>query len=461
MAIRALLIANRGEIAVRIIRAAQELGICTIQVYSQADADSLAVKLADRAIEIGPAPAAKSYLNVEAILRAAAETGADAVHPGYGFLAENADFADAVEAAGLAFVGPRGAAIRLLGDKVAARGAATAAGVPTVPGSPGRIEDLETARSLVAEIGFPVMIKAAAGGGGRGIRVAAGPEEFERFLPQARAEAQAAFGDGGLYIEKLIERARHIEVQILGDGQRIVHCFERECSLQRRRQKIWEEAPAANLPEDVREALCESAVALAHHVGYRGAGTLEFLYDEASQGYYFIEMNTRIQVEHPVTEMITGIDLVREMISIAGGAPLSLHQRDIRISGHAIECRINAEDPANGFLPQPGLIDRLRVPSGPGVRFDTMIYPGYAVPPFYDSLLGKLIVWEETRARALVRLARALDELDIGGIKTTAPLHRALLRDEAVKAGDVHTKFLEPWLETRSGELVQQEEVVD
>jgi len=461
MAISALLIANRGEIAVRIIRAARELGIRTIQAHSQADADSLAVKMADRAVDIGPPQAAKSYLNIEAILRAAAETGADAVHPGYGFLAENADFADAVEAAGLAFVGPRGAAIRLLGDKVAARQAAVAAGVPTVPGSDDRVASFEAARSLMAEIGYPALIKAAAGGGGRGIRIVANQGEFERLLPQARAEAQAAFGDGGLYIEKLIEQARHVEVQVLGDGERVVHCFERECSLQRRRQKIWEEAPAANLPGDIRQALCESAVALARHVGYRGAGTLEFLYDESSRAYYFMEMNTRIQVEHPVTEMITGIDLVREMICIAGGAPLNLRQQDVRINGHAIECRINAEDPANNFLPQPGLIEALMVPGGPGVRFDAMIYPGYAVPPFYDSLLGKLIVWDETRAKALDRLARALGELEIGGIKTTAPLHQALLREAAVRSGAFHTKFLEPWLETRSSELVQQEEVVD
>ena len=447
MAIGSLLIANRGEIAVRIIRAARELGIRTVQAHSQADADSLAVRLADRAIEIGPPPAAKSYLNSEAILAAARDSGADAIHPGYGFLAENGDFADAVEAAGLTFVGPQGESIRLLGDKVAAREAAAAAGVPTVPGSNGRIEDVEAAGRLVEEIGFPVVIKAAAGGGGRGIRVARDRAEFDRLLPQASAEARSAFGDGGLYIEKLLERARHIEVQVLGDGERVVHCFERECSLQRRRQKVWEEAPAATLPDDIRQALCQAAVDLAQSVGYRSAGTVEFLYDEAARAFYFLEMNTRIQVEHPVTELVTGIDLLREMLRIAGGAPLSLRQEDIRVSGHAIECRINAEDPAQDFLPNPGVVESLTLPGGPGVRFDGLLYPGYAVPPFYDSLLGKLIVWDESRPQALRRLEGALAELEITGIKTTKPLHQALVADAAVQSGDVHTRFLERWLE--------------
>ncbi|HTE98730.1 MAG TPA: biotin carboxylase N-terminal domain-containing protein, partial [Bradyrhizobium sp.] len=337
MKIRTLFIANRGEIAVRIIRAAQELGLRTVQAYSTADKDSLAVRLADEAIDIGPAQAAKSYLNIPAIMAAATRSGADAVHPGYGFLAENADFADAVEEAGLIFVGPTARAIRLMGDKVAARSAAVAAGVPVVPGSDGRVDDLATARDIVTRLGFPVMIKAAAGGGGRGIRVVADMEAFERQMPQARAEALAAFGDGGLFIEKLVERARHIEVQILGDGDDVIHCFERDCSLQRRRQKVWEEAPAVALPAQVREALCASAVALARAVRYRGAGTLEYLYDDATQAFYFIEMNTRIQVEHPVTEMITGLDLVRLMIQIAGGERLSLRQDEIRVRGHSIE----------------------------------------------------------------------------------------------------------------------------
>ena len=461
MPIETLFIANRGEIAVRIIRAAQEMGIRTVQAHSQADADSLAVRLADHAIDIGPPQAAKSYLNIEAVIDAAKRSGADAVHPGYGFLAENADFADAVAEAGMIFVGPTGASIRLLGDKVAAREAAEAAGVPTVPGSDGRIDDVASARSIVEDIGFPVLIKAAAGGGGRGIRVINDLDEFERLVPQASAEAQAAFGDGGLYIEKLIETARHVEVQVLGDGERVVHCFERECSLQRRRQKVWEEAPAATLPGEVRERLCAAAVALAQSVGYRGAGTAEFLYDEETRDFYFIEMNTRIQVEHPVTELITGIDLVREMIAIAGGEPLRLEQSDIAISGHAIECRINAEDPENDFMPFPGVVEALAVPGGPGVRFDTMLYPGYAIPPFYDSLLGKLMVWDETRDKALDRLARALAELEISGVKTTKILHQALLADPDVRAARFHTKFLEPWLEAKPPGLVQHKEVAN
>jgi len=453
MKIKKLLIANRGEIAVRIIRAAKELGVGTVQVHSAADTESLAVKMADEAVNIGPPHAAKSYLNIENILNAAKQTSADAVHPGYGFLAENADFADAVEAAGLIFVGPRGDAIRVMGDKVAARAAAEAAGVPVVPGSDGRIEDHKKAMLIAERMGFPVMIKAAAGGGGRGIRVAQDMIEFETLMPQASAEAKAAFGDGGLYIEKLIAKARHIEVQILGDGSRAIHCFERECSLQRRRQKVWEEAPSVVLPETVREKLCASAVALAEAVNYRGAGTLEYLYDDDSQHFYFIEMNTRIQVEHPVTEMITGIDLVRETIRIAGGEPLRYRQEDVRRRGHAIEVRINAEDPEKNFMPSPGTVTSLRVPGGPGTRFDTMLYQGYQVPPFYDSLLGKLIVWDETREAAIGRLARALTELDVGGLKTTKSLHQLLASDESVRKAEFHTRWLEPWLETNAHNL--------
>jgi acetyl-CoA carboxylase, biotin carboxylase subunit len=453
MTIRKLLIANRGEIAVRIIRAARELGIRTVQVHSAADAEMLAVKMADEAVNIGPPHAAKSYLNIENILKAANDTGADAVHPGYGFLAENAGFADAVEAAGLIFVGPKGDAIRVMGDKVAARIAAEAAGVPVVPGSDGRVDDPEHAKAIALAIGFPIMIKAAAGGGGRGIRIAHDMAEFETLMPQASAEAKAAFGDGGLYIEKVIERARHIEVQILGDGKRAIHCFERECSLQRRRQKVWEEAPSAVLPSHVREKLCASAVALAEAVNYRGAGTLEYLYDDATHHFYFIEMNTRIQVEHPVTEMITGIDLVREMIRVAGGAPLSLTQDQVTMKGHAIEVRINAEDPAKNFQPAPGTVTGLRIPGGPGTRFDTMLYQGYQVPPFYDSLLGKLIVWDETREAAIARMARALDELDVQGLSTTKPLHQLLATDDNVRRADFHTRWLEPWLEANAHRL--------
>ena len=452
-----LLVANRGEIAVRVIRAARELGLSTVQVHSTADADSLAVRMADEAVEIGPPQAAKSYLRVEGILEAARATGATAVHPGYGFLAENAAFADAVEGAGLAWIGPSGAAIRLMGDKVAARAAAQAADVPTVPGSDGHVLTLEEATPVIRRTGFPVMIKAAAGGGGRGIRVVRDEGEFARMLPQASAEAMAAFGDGGLYIEKLIERARHVEVQILGDGQNVVHLYERECSLQRRRQKVWEEAPSPALPPDVREKLCASAVALAQAVNYRGAGTLEYLYDDATGDFYFIEMNTRIQVEHPVTEMVTGIDLVREQIRVCLGAPLRHAQQDIRLHGHAIEVRINAEDPMRDFQPHPGTIERMQVPGGPGVRFDAMIFPGYTVPPFYDSLLGKLIVWDEDRTHALARLGRALGELEIDGLPTTRGLHQALLGNADVQAGRFDTTWLERWLE--SDALDQSKEV--
>jgi acetyl-CoA carboxylase, biotin carboxylase subunit len=446
MTIRKLLVANRGEIAVRIIRAARELGLATVQVHSKADRDSLAVRMADESIDIGPPQASKSYLNQAAILAAAKASGADAIHPGYGFLAENAEFAAAVEEAGQIFVGPTAQSIRLMGDKVAAREVAAAAGVPTVPGSRGRFESPEAAFAQVEETGFPVMIKAAAGGGGRGIRIARTAEEFHHLMPQAQAEALAAFGDGGLYVEKLIEGARHIEVQVLGDGRDVIHCFERECSLQRRRQKVWEEAPSTSLSEGVREKLCASAVALAKAVQYRGAGTLEYLYDDRSHDFYFLEMNTRIQVEHPVTEMVTGIDLVREMIRIAGGEPLRIRQDQVRVNGHAIEVRINAEDPAKGFLPNPGTVSALGIPGGDGVRFDSMLYAGYSVPPFYDSLLGKLIVHDQDRPSAMRKLDRALAELKIEGLATTKPLHQVLVRDGDVKAGRFHTAWLEPWL---------------
>ena len=460
MTIKSVLIANRGEIAVRIVTAAKALGIRTVQVHSAADADMLAVKLADEAVDIGPPAAKKSYLNIDAIISAAKKAGVDAIHPGYGFLSENGDFADAVEAAGMIFIGPSGEAIRTLGDKVAARDVARRAGVPTVPGSDGRLSGLEEARTLAAEIGYPVMIKAAAGGGGRGIRIVADAAELERHYPQASAEAQAAFGDGGLYMEKVIPRARHVEVQIFGDGANFVHFFERECSLQRRRQKVWEEAPSAGLDADVRKKLCDSAVALAREVKYRGAGTVEYLYDDKTGDFYFIEVNTRIQVEHPVTEMITGFDLVQEMFNVAGGAVLSVTQDDITETGHAIECRINAEDPFKGFLPTPGTISELSVPEGEGIRFDTMLYEGYTIPPFYDSLLGKLIVHAESREACLEKLAATLENLKIEGVATTVPLHLALARDATVASGDYHTRFLEAWLETEFARLADEKEEV-
>ncbi len=446
MAIGKILIANRGEIAVRIIRAARELGLATAQVFSQADRDMLAVKLADEAIEIGPPQATKSYLNAAAILRAATAVGADAIHPGYGFLSENADFADAVEDAGLTFIGPSATTIRQMGDKVRAREVAAALGVPTLPGSPGRLTDVQQALALARGIGFPLMIKAAGGGGGRGIRVAADEAALGEVLPAAAAEAKGACGDDGLYLERFIAQARHVEVQILGDGEDAIHLYERDCSLQRRRQKIWEEAPAATLPAEIREQLCAAAVRLVRAVAYRGAGTVEYLYDQATREFFFIEMNTRIQVEHPVTEMVTGVDLVVEMIRIAAGEKLGLRQDEVALKGHAIECRINAEDPARQFMPSPGVVTALRVPAGPGVRFDTMLYPGCVVPPFYDSLVGKLIVWGETRATALGRLSRALGELEIVGIATTLPLHAALVRDADVAVARFHTRWLEAWL---------------
>ncbi|MDP3230190.1 MAG: acetyl-CoA carboxylase biotin carboxylase subunit [Acidovorax sp.] len=460
LSFKSLLVANRGEIAVRVIRAAKELGIRTIAVYSDADKDSLHVRMADYAVEIGPYPAAKSYLNVEAILAAAKTSGADAVHPGYGFLSENAAFADAVRAAGLVFVGPSGEAIRSMGDKASARQAAMNAGVPVVPGSDGLVADLDAARQEAARIGYPVMIKATAGGGGRGIRVCGDEAALVQQWPMAQAEAKAAFGNGAAYLERFIGRARHIEVQILGDGKRAIHLFERECSLQRRRQKVWEEAPSPSLSEATRQELCASAVRLAEAVGYSGAGTLEYLYDETTGEFFFIEMNTRIQVEHPITEAITGVDLVREMLLIAGGTPLRLEQADVSFSGAAIEVRLCAEDPAKNFFPKVGRVAELTWPGGPGVRVDSMLYPGYNVSPYYDSLLAKLIVHAENRPAAIERLRRALGEIKLCGLTTTAILHAALAEDEQVRRGDYHTGFLEPWLVENASKLVAEPEGV-
>ncbi|MEA3095512.1 MAG: acetyl-CoA carboxylase, biotin carboxylase subunit [Caballeronia sp.] len=456
--IRTLLVANRGEIAVRVIRAAQELGMRAAVTVSDADRDSLAARMADQAVHIGSAHAAKSYLNPDAILEAARQCGADAIHPGYGFLSENAAFAEKIENAGLIFVGPSSSIIAMMGDKARARATAQRAGVPTVPGSEGVIDSLDQARDVAGSIGYPVMIKAAAGGGGRGIRVAHDAAQLDVELPLAQREALAAFGNAGVYLERFIGRARHIEVQVLGDGNNVVHLFERECSLQRRRQKILEEAPSPSLTPALRESLCESATRLAREVGYRSAGTLEYLFDETRGEFYFIEMNTRIQVEHPVTEAITGIDLVRESLRVADGEPLRYAQRDIVMRGAAIECRINAEDPERDFRPSPGRIDELVWPAGPGVRIDSMLYQGYTIPPFYDSLLAKLIVFDESRPAALARLDRALREMKIGGVKTTAPLHQAMLADADIRAGRYHTNFLEAWMVQRAAKRSQSEE---
>ncbi len=442
-----LFIANRGEIAVRIVKAAHGLGMIAIQAYSDADEDMLAVSLADEAVNIGPAKASESYLRIENVIAAAQKAKADAVHPGYGFLAESPEFARAVAAAGMIYVGPSADTIERMGDKVAARQAAEAAGVPVVPGSKGRVDSVDEAALVAKSVGYPVMIKAAAGGGGRGIRVAQNEEELRKFAPQAQSEAAAAFGDGGLYVERAVQSPRHVEVQIVGDGTDAIHCFERECSLQRRRQKVWEEAGAECLSDATRKLLCETAVSLAKAVNYVGAGTLEYLFDDASEEFFFIEMNTRIQVEHPVSEMITGIDLVQEMIRVSMGEKLSVTQSDITRNGHAIEVRINAEDPFFQFLPFPGKVTKLSEPAGDGIRFDHFLYEGYQIPPFYDSLVGKLIVHADTRDQAIDKMAQALKMLEIEGLKTTAPLHLALASDPGVRSGQFHTQWLEPWLE--------------
>jgi acetyl-CoA carboxylase, biotin carboxylase subunit len=437
-----VLVANRSEIARRVIRACRELDYATVAVYSDADRDALHVREADEAVGIGKPQARESYLNVERLIEAARETGADAIHPGYGFLSESARFAEACAEAGITFVGPRAGAIAAMGDKAAARRLAGKAGVPVVPGG----EASANGERVGEEIGYPLLVKAAAGGGGRGIRTVRDGDELQGALAVAAREAEAAFGDPSLYIEKLVEDARHVEVQVLGgsDGQ-VLHLFERECSLQRRRQKLVEEAPSPGLSARTREEMTAAAVRLAAAVGYTSAGTVEFLVDR-DERFYFIEMNTRLQVEHGVTEMVTGVDLVREQLLAAAGEPLELSQDDVRIDGSAIEFRINAEDPERDFHPSPGRIEVAELPGGPGVRVDTAIYAGYSVVPFYDSLIAKLMVWAPTREQALRRGRRALGELRIEGIATTAPLHLRLVDDDRVRAGDVHTGYLEELL---------------
>ena len=445
-----ILIANRGEIALRVHRACQEMGIRTVAVHSEADADAMHVKLADESVCIGPPPAAQSYLNVPSIIAAAEITNAQAIHPGYGFLSENARFAEIVEAHGLTFIGPKPETIRLMGDKITAKQAAIEAGIPVVPGSDGAIEDMGEARRVAREIGFPVLIKAASGGGGRGMKVAEDEASLETALQTAAIEAKAAFGDGAVYIEKYLGKPRHIEIQVLADAHGdVIHLGERDCSLQRRHQKILEEAPSVALDEAARAKIGETVTKAVQAIGYRGAGTVEFLYENGE--FYFIEMNTRLQVEHPVTEAITGIDLVREQILIADGQPLDLAQEDIILEGWAIECRINAEDPVN-FTPSPGKVTDFHAPGGLGVRFDSGLYAGYAIPPYYDSMIGKLIVHGRDRDEALMRLRRALQETVIGGIKTTIPLHLELLKEPDFLAGDYHIRWLENWLADRARE---------
>jgi acetyl-CoA carboxylase biotin carboxylase subunit len=449
MAISRILIANRGEIALRIHRAAHEMGIETVAVHSTADADAMHVRLADHAVCIGPPPAADSYLNVAAIISAAEITHADAVHPGYGFLSENAKFAEIVEAHGLAWIGPKPEHIRTMGDKVEAKRTAGALGLPLVPGSDGAINDPVEAAKIAEEIGYPVIIKAASGGGGRGMKVCTSPDQLETLMAQAGSEAKAAFGDDTVYLEKYLGNPRHIEFQVFGDGNgNAVHLGERDCSLQRRHQKVLEEAPSPILSPEERDRMGGIVAKAMADMGYRGAGTIEFLWENGE--FYFIEMNTRLQVEHPVTEMITGIDLVREQIRIAEGKPLSCEQADIEFVGHAIECRINAEDPWT-FAPSPGLVTQYHAAGGMHVRVDSGLYAGYRIPPYYDSMIAKLIVYGRTRERCIMRLKRALEEMVVDGVKTSIPLHAALLEQPDVLDGNYSIKWLEEWLETREG----------
>jgi len=445
-----VLIANRGEIALRIHRACRELGIRTVAVHSTADADAMHVRLADESVCIGPPPSRDSYLNIPAILSAATITGADAIHPGIGFLSENARFAEMVEEHGFVFIGPSPDHITKMGDKIQAKEIAREIGLPVVPGSDGAVEDETTARDIAREIGYPVLLKAAAGGGGRGMKVARSEDEVADCLALCRQEAKAAFGDDSVYMEKLLSQPRHIEVQVMGDGEgAVLHFGERDCSLQRRHQKVIEEAPSPALNAEMRHRIGETVASALAKLNYRSAGTVEFLYENGE--FYFIEMNTRLQVEHPVTEMISGVDLVRAQIRVAAGGGLDLTQNDIKLSGHAVECRINAENPET-FVPSPGRITDFHAPGGLDVRVDSALYSGYAVPPYYDSLVAKLIVHGKTRNECLMRLRRALEEFVIGGIETTIPLHERLLAENAFIDGNYDIHWLERWLEeTRDG----------
>lgn len=438
-----ILIANRGEIAVRVARACREMGISPVAVYSDADRASLHVRVSDEAINIGPAPSAESYLKIEKIIDAAKRVGAEAIHPGYGFLSENADFADAIESAGLILIGPPASAMRLMGSKTSARQAAESAGAPVVPGTTSPLSSVGEAEAVADQIGYPVMLKAAAGGGGKGMRLVRSRQEIQSALDMAQSEAASSFKDPSVYIEKYIERPRHIEIQLIGDREgNLVYLGERECSLQRRHQKVVEECPSPVVDPALRQRMGEVAVLVARAAGYVNAGTIEFLVD-AEKNFYFLEMNTRLQVEHPVTEMVTGRDLVREQIRVAAGHTLSFAQEDISLRGSAIECRIYAEDPASNFMPSPGRITRLKTPAGPGVRDDSGIYEGWEVPVYYDSLLAKLSVWAETREEAIARLARALNEYTVEGIRTSLPFFRALVRNEEFRRAEFDTGFID------------------
>ena len=437
-----ILIANRGEIALRVIRACKEMGIKTVAVHSTADANSLHVRFADESVCIGPPKSSDSYLNVPSIISAAEITDAEAIHPGYGFLAENSSFAEICNSTGIRFIGPSPESIKQMGDKARARETAQKAGVPVLPGSNGVVTEESSAIEIARELGFPVIVKAAAGGGGKGMRVVMDESEFANAFVMAQTEALAAFSNADVYIEKYILQPRHIEIQIIADEQgNTVYLGERECSIQRRHQKLIEEAPSVIIDESLRKQMGEMAVAIARSVKYRNAGTIEFLMDEDAK-YYFMEMNTRIQVEHPVTEMVTGIDLVKEQIRVAAGLPLSFTQRDIKIKGHSIECRINAEDPEK-FTPSPGTITAFNPPGGLGVRVETAAYTQYVIPPYYDSMIAKLIVHAETRADAITRMQRALNEFIIEGVKTTIPMHKKILDDPDFQKGDISTKFME------------------
>jgi acetyl-CoA carboxylase biotin carboxylase subunit len=446
MEISKILIANRGEIALRILHSCEELGITTVAVHSTIDRQALHVQLADESVCIGPPPSSKSYLNIPNIISAALTRNATAIHPGYGFLAENARFAEICADHQITFIGPSPEAMRAMGDKSTAKKTMQKAGVPTVPGSPGLIESEQDALRIAAEIGYPVIIKATAGGGGRGMRLVREESEFVRMFQAAQGEAEAAFGNGGVYLEKFIERPRHIEFQILADNYgHVIHLGERDCSIQRRHQKLLEEAPSPFLSPKLRQKMGDAAIKAAKSINYTGAGTVEFLVD-ASGNFYFMEMNTRIQVEHPVTEMITGLDLITEQIRVAQGEKLSLTQSQVNLSGHAIECRINAEDPDQNFRPHPGKISGYLPPGGPGVRVDSHVYTDYEIPPYYDSLIGKLIVWAPNREMAIKRMKRALKECAITGIPTTIDFHRRILETPAFLAGDVYTNFIEEHL---------------
>ncbi len=439
-----ILIANRGEIALRVLRACKELGIATVAVHSTADAEAMHVRLADESVCIGPPPSKDSYLNIPNLLAACEITGADAVHPGYGFLSENARFAEILAEHNLGFIGPKAEHIRLMGDKIEAKRTAKRLGIPVVPGSDGAIDDVDEAMKVAKTIGFPVLVKAAAGGGGRGMKVAQTADDLALAISTAGNEAKSAFGDASVYLEKYLQKPRHIEIQVLGDGRGgAIHLGERDCSLQRRHQKVWEEGPSPVLTAEARAKIGETCAKAMREMKYLGVGTVEFLYEDGE--FYFIEMNTRIQVEHPVTEAITGIDLVLEQIRVANGGDLPATQDQIMIGGHAIECRINAENPET-FRPSPGKIQRYHPPGGLGVRIDSAVYQGYTIPPYYDSLVGKLIVHGKTRAECLMRLRRALDEIVVDGIETTLPLFRALVRDHDIIDGDYHIHWLEQYL---------------